>query len=253
MPPWRRRRTTSWSCSSSGTSCPRAARTSRSCRRSSRSCFERSPRVLALAAGARPRGPRLPGTARRRVPRSDGSSTCSRKRSRHACCPPSSGTSIKVALVPHSGVPPPPPPPAGGCRQAGGPGHASPGQPVATLVVQSMRVPEPPADFPELAPEHVPCVGATRQLRKVAGGVLCSHLLLHPLSAAEQAPPDELASSLAGFCAQYPVQRREYERRALQSIVAPRLQGDLRIQQLLMRLGNAISPPAPGSLAPPVH
>jgi len=116
--------------------------------------------------------------------------------------------------------------------------------PVDVCIVQSLRVPEPPPAFPQLPETSLPACGATRTFRKVDGGVMCSRLRIIPLLPAEPSPPAELTAKLVAFCEQFATQRREFERRALKSMLAPRQTGDERMAAVLQRLNAALSPPS---------
>jgi len=73
---------------------------------------------------------------------------------------------------------------------------------------------------------------------------MCSRLRIIPLLPAEPSPPAELTAKLVAFCEQFATQRREFERRALKSMLAPRQTGDERMAAVLQRLNAALSPPS---------
>ena len=112
------------------------------------------------------------------------------------------------------------------------------------LVLQSLRVPEPPYVWPRMGEESLPATGQTRQFRKLCGGVMISRLELHLLPPDEQNPPAELVAQLTAFCDEHPVRRREYERRALRSMVDRRKGGE-RVASVMSMLAAALSPPEP--------
>lgn len=126
--------------------------------------------------------------------------------------------------------------------------HALPSRPLEptdseeALVVQSLRVPEPPPAFPTLASSSLPGRGSTRFFRKVDGGVMCSRLCINH-GAQEERPPIELQRQLSHFCVEFASQRRDFERRALKSILV-RQTADERIAAVMSRLTHALSPPS---------
>ena len=113
------------------------------------------------------------------------------------------------------------------------------------LVVQSHYVPEPPPAFPDVDAACLPALSETRHLRKVEGGVMITRLLLDMLPPDQHNPPAALLDQLSRFCDEHPVRRREYERRALRSMVDGRrhAQGE-RVASVLNLLASALSPPS---------
>ena len=95
--------------------------------------------------------------------------------------------------------------------------------PREALVVQSTRLPEPPAVFPQLPDEALPQTlgSAIRTSRLNIGmpGLRVARLMLNPLPLGAQEAPTAVAASLAAFCEREPLASSEFERRARRSIV----------------------------------
>ena len=81
--------------------------------------------------------------------------------------------------------------------------------PREALVVQSTRLPEPPAVFPQLPDEALPQTlgSAIRTSRLNIGmpGLRVARLMLNPLPLGAQEPPTAVAASLAAFCEREPL------------------------------------------------
>ena len=122
------------------------------------------------------------------------------------------------------------------------------------LVVQSTRLPEPPASFPQLPTSAIPPLGTRVRGSRIVvqdtvrgltiarypyRGLSIARLALHPLPPSQQLPPKHVAQKMRAFCCVYHVDaRREYERRALKSMGEAK-RGAERFAAVMRALGPA--------------